>query len=140
MTLKTYSRFDLAKNQLKTAIGLFVSGGDRFSVITLAGAAVVILSRLVTDRGQENFTDISMCHETERGGQPGTRPVYDKGMNYTLFINQIKHMDDDGFIDLDAVGSSLATFRRKNGPEKQDRRESSKEFGARTEIFLEVET
>lgn len=50
MTLKSYTRFELAENQLEAAIGLFGSGGDRFSVISLAGAADVILSRLVLNR------------------------------------------------------------------------------------------
>lgn len=50
MTLKSYTRFELAENQLEAAIGLFGSGADRFSVISLAGAADVILSRLVLNR------------------------------------------------------------------------------------------
>ena len=70
MTLKPYSRFELAENQLEAAIGLFVGGGDRFSTISLAGAADVILSRLVISRGKENFTELSLRHEVERGGQP----------------------------------------------------------------------
>lgn len=112
MTLKSYSRFELAENQLGAAIGLFVSGGDRFSIISLAGAADVILSRLVINRGQENFTEISLRHEVERGGQPGTRETYGKGMNDTLFINQLKHMDDgdDGFIDMDPEACALAAI------------------------------
>ena len=87
MTLKSYSRFELAENQLKAAIGLFVSGGDRFSAVSLAGAADVILSRLVINRWQENFTEFSLRHEVERGGQSETRETYGKGINDTLFIN-----------------------------------------------------
>ena len=112
MTLKSYSRFELAENQLEAAIGLFISGGDRFSIITLAGAADVILSRLVTNRGEENFTEISLRNEVEHGGQPATREVYGKSMNDTLFINQMKHMDDDddGFIDMDPEECALAAI------------------------------
>ena len=57
MTNKVYTRLELAANQLEAAISLFVAGRDRFSVITLAGAADVILSRLVINAGRENFTD-----------------------------------------------------------------------------------
>jgi len=51
MITKTYRRFELAERQLETAIALFVSGGDKFSVITLAGAVDVILCRLILNSG-----------------------------------------------------------------------------------------
>ncbi len=37
MSLRILKRIELAESQLKTAIGLFVSGGDKFSAISLAG-------------------------------------------------------------------------------------------------------
>src|SRR5438270_847536 len=112
MTLKSYSRFELAENQLTAAIGLFVSGGDRFSVISLAGAADVILSRLVINHGQENFTELSLKRELERGGADETREAHGKSMNDTLFINQIKHMDDDedGFITMEPEECALGAI------------------------------
>ena len=112
MTLKPYSRFELAENQLEAAIGLFVSGGDRFSVISLAGAADVILSRLVINRGQENFTELPLKRELECGGADETREAHGKGLNDTLFINQIKHMDDndDGFIDMEPEECALGAI------------------------------
>lgn len=112
MTVKTYSRFELAENQLTAAIGLFVSGGDRFSVISLAGAADVILSRLVLNSGKENFTDHMLRWEVEQGAEPLTREVYGKGMNDTLFINQLKHMDDDdnGVIEIEPEECALAAI------------------------------
>ncbi len=42
MTSKVYSRFEIAVTQLEAAIGLYVSNRDKFSVITLAGAANTI--------------------------------------------------------------------------------------------------
>jgi len=112
VTLKSYSRFELAENQLETAIGLFVSGGDRFSVISLAGAADVILSRLVINHEQKNFTELSLKCELERGGANETREAHGKCMNDALFINQIKHMDDDddGFIDLEPEECALGAI------------------------------
>jgi hypothetical protein len=112
VTLKSYSRFELAENQLEAAIGLFVSGGDRFSVITLAGAADVILSRLVINSGKENFTELILRDEVEQGGQVGTREIHGKEINNTLFINQIRHMDDDddGFIEMEPEECALAAI------------------------------
>jgi hypothetical protein len=113
VTLRTYTRLELASNQLNAAIGLFVSGGDRFSVISLAGAADVILSRLVLNSGQENFTDSVLRSETERGATRKTREEIGRELNDTLFINQLKHMDDDddGYIEFNpqecAIGAIL---------------------------------
>lgn len=112
MTTQTYSRFQLAANQLDTAIGLFVTGGDRFSVITIAGAADVILSRLVIDKGLENFTEYSLRIEVDGGGERVTREVHGKDINDTLFINQLKHMDDDddGFVELNLEDCALGSI------------------------------
>jgi hypothetical protein len=112
MTLQTYSRLDLARNQLRSAIGLFVSRRDRFSVITLAGAADVLLSRLVNNAGLESFTESALRHEVEIGGPAATREEFGKGINDTLFINQLKHMDeeDDGYVDFDPEECALAAI------------------------------
>jgi hypothetical protein len=58
MSIEEYKRFDLAANQLETAIMLFLTGGDKFSAITLAGAADVIFSELVNREEKDNFTDL----------------------------------------------------------------------------------
>lgn len=127
MAVKTYSRFELAENQLTAAIGLFVSGGDRFSVISLAGAADVILSRLVLNSGKENFTDHMLRLEVEKGAEPLTREVFGKGINDALFINQLKHMDDDdnGVIEIEpeecaiaAILKALANYVALSGQQK----------------------
>lgn len=87
MTTKKYTKFELASNQLETAIMLFITGRDRFSVVTLAGAADEIFSQLVTRAGKENFTDIllkdSVC----------SRNNLAKGINEVLAINRLKHFD-----------------------------------------------
>ncbi len=112
MTIRTYSRLELAQNQLEAAIGLFVSGGDRFSTISLAGAADVILSRLLIARGTENFTEFSLRLERERGSDLGSRENHGKELNDTLFINHLKHMDDgdDGFIEMDPDECAIAAI------------------------------
>lgn len=112
MTLKSYTRFELAENQLEAAIGLFVSGGDRFSVISLAGAADVILSRLVLNRGQTNFTEHLLKREANHDNSGATRESFGKSINDTLVINQIKHMDDDedGFINIEPEECALGAI------------------------------
>ena len=57
MTTRTYTRLQIAADRLRAAVSPFIAGRDHFSVITLAGAADVILSRIVLNSGQENFTD-----------------------------------------------------------------------------------
>lgn len=113
MTLKSYSRLELAENQLEAAIGLFVSGLDRFSVISLAGAADVILARLVINSGQNNFTDFSLQQrQTQFSAPDETRESHGKTINSALFINQLKHMDDDedGFIEFEPEECALAAI------------------------------
>ena len=65
MTKKTHKRFDLALNQLKTAIMLYITGSDKCSAITLAGAADVIFSELALREGKENFADIISKEENK---------------------------------------------------------------------------
>ncbi len=114
MSVKTYTRFELAENQLTSAIGLFVSGRDRFSVITLAGAADVLLSRLVMNQGRENFTQLLAKSETENAGTYVAVAAQGRAINDLVFINQLKHMDDgdDGFIDLDSEECALAAISK----------------------------
>lgn len=112
MTIKTYKRLSLAENQLETAIGLFVSDGDKFSVITLAGAADVILCQLVLKSGQENFTDCMIRHHSDDCLSDETRAIHGRQINDTLLINDLKHMDadEDGFIVMDVEECALGAI------------------------------
>ena len=112
MTTRTYNRLELAENQLETAIGLFVSGGNKFSAITLAGAADVILCRLVLNSGQENFTDFMILQSSDDWLSNETRASHGRQINDTLFINDLKHMDDgeDGYIDMDVDECALGAI------------------------------
>lgn len=112
MTIKIYNRLSLTENQLETAIGLFVSGGDKFSVITLAGAADVILCQLVLNSGQENFTDFMIRQHGEDCLSNLNRATHGRQINDTLCINDLKHMDEgeDGFIFMDLEECALGAI------------------------------
>jgi hypothetical protein len=109
MVAQIYQRIDLTVNQLETAIGLFVSGHDRFSVITLAGAADGILSQLVNNKGEETFTEILVKEDDD---QTMTRGKMGNHVNNLLLINSIKHMDkgEDGYVVMDIEQCALATI------------------------------
>lgn len=108
MIKKTYKRFDLAEEQLEAAIVLFCSGSDKFSVITLAGAADVIFNQLVTRQNKDNFTQILMKKEN---GQRSFQEV-GKEINNLLGINTIKHLNpgDDEHVTIDVDECALAAI------------------------------
>ncbi|NKI97569.1 hypothetical protein [Rhizobacter sp. SG703] len=103
--MKTYTRLQIAENQLRAAMGLFMTGRDRFSVITLAGAADVILTQLSIKAGNEPFTAELLAKHIAEGGEVETRETHGKKVNDILYINHCKHMDDDedGYVELDNV-------------------------------------
>lgn len=112
MNARTYTRFELAHNQLEAAIALYITNRDRLSAITLAGAADVILSQLVLRSGKPNFTDLVLQKNIEAGRGAVTREVFGKEVNDTLFINQLKHFDDDAqeVVELDVDECALAAI------------------------------
>lgn len=112
MNTRQYTRFELAHNQLEAAIALYITNRDRLSAITLAGAADVILSQLVLRAGAPNFTDQMLEREIVAGRTAITREIFGKEINDMLFINQLKHFDDDAqeFIELDIDECALASI------------------------------
>jgi hypothetical protein len=110
MTLQTYQRFDLAARQLETAIGLFIGGHDKFSVITLAGAADGILSQLVNNVQQKTFIEI-LADESD-DDNTASRSAMGEHVNKILFINAVKHMDegDDGYVTMDIDQCALGAI------------------------------
>ena len=114
MTIGKYNKIDLATNQLETAIGLFVSGGDKFSVITLAGAADVILCQLVLNQKKENFTEYSLRISAIGSDVEETKESHGRAINDVLHINDLKHMDkhEDGLVVMDVEGCALAAIAK----------------------------
>jgi hypothetical protein len=86
-----YRRLDLAARKLETAVWLFFEGCDRFSVITLAGAASGILTQLVLDAGKQPFADYGRLLAKEYTGTEPKRGRYIRDVNVRLGIDLIKH-------------------------------------------------
>lgn len=114
MNARKYTRFELAHSQLEAAIALYITNRDRLSAITLAGAADVILSQLVLRSGKSNFTDSLLKKDIEAGRSAVTREILGKEVNDMLFINQLKHFDDDAqeMIELDVDECALAAIMK----------------------------
>ena len=112
--MKTHSKLDIATEQLRSAVFLFCSGRDRFSAITLAGAADVILSQLLLNAGRQNFNDHLMRADAEQTGVMPTRAAHGREVNDMLSINAFKHMDpgDDDHIEADVLIDSLAAVSK----------------------------
>lgn len=98
-----YLRLDLAARQLETAAWMFLDGKDRFSVITLAGAASAILTQLVINAGKQPFADYGRLIAKEYTGIEPTRGKYIRHVNMLLGIDVLKHHapNDPTTIDLD---------------------------------------
>jgi hypothetical protein len=111
MAAQIYERLDLATNQLETAVGLLIGGHDRFSVITLAGAADGILTQMVSNRGEKTFTELLARKDHDK---TMTLSRMGSHVNTILFINELKHMDkrEDGYVVMDAEECALATIMK----------------------------
>lgn len=112
--MKSHSKFDIATKQLESAIGLFVSDRDKFSAITLAGAADTIFNQFLLDQGKENFTDHSRKMEAEKTGVLHTLGEHGKEINDTLRINALKHLDrnEDEYVEMDLDECALAAISK----------------------------
>lgn len=106
--MMTHQRFQLAANQLETAIMLFLTNIDKLSAIILAGAADVIFCELVNRDGMKNFTDLLREKEKEQR----EREEVGKEINNLLRINALKHFDkgDPEHVELDVDECSVASI------------------------------
>ncbi|HTW39040.1 MAG TPA: hypothetical protein VMD49_10770 [Steroidobacteraceae bacterium] len=97
-----YHKLDLAARQLETAVWMFLESKDRFSVITLAGAASGILMQLVLNAGKLPFADYGRLIIREQSGVMPTREKYNKRVSDLFGINVLKHhaADDPPIVEL----------------------------------------
>ena len=119
-----YHKHDIARAQLETAVSIILTGQDRSSAITLAGAASSILDTLVKRAGKETFVDYARrVHEAQVGFTPKRRS-YAHHVDQRLGVIAHKHLapDDPDTVDLDlekaavdAVSRAIFDFITLNG-------------------------
>jgi hypothetical protein len=112
MAEATYSKFDIASNQLESAIGMFVSSRDRFSVITLAGAADSIFIELVRRAGKKDFSEYVQAVSEAKGEKTPSLSTVRSHINDVLQINAVKHFGagDPESITLDSDQCALGAI------------------------------
>jgi len=98
-----FHKSEIAKLQLQTAVGIFLSGLDRSSVITLAGAASGLLDSLVRRAGKEPFVDYARRIHCATVGHTPKRRSYAHHIDKRLGVIAHKHLakDDPETVDLD---------------------------------------
>ena len=84
-------KHDIAQEQLRTAVALFLKKVDYSSVITLAGAASGILHTLVKRSGKETFLDYARRIHNELVGHTPTRSKYSNHINTKLGVIAHRH-------------------------------------------------
>lgn len=116
MGLENHKIIDLAEDQLRSSICLFFKG-DLVSSVTLAGAADVLLCRLVENQGEENFT----AHVLKLESDPDkTISQMGREINDMFHINALKHLDskEDSTVTMNlrdaAVGAILKALPNYN--------------------------
>ena len=104
MAKSKYQRIDLAAQQLERAVVMFLQGQDRFSVITLAGAASGILTQLVLNAKKQPFVDYARLIQSKYFG-PTTPPrdKFNRHINDQFGIHALRHhaANDPPTIDMD---------------------------------------
>ena len=98
MTPSEFKKFDIATLQLETALHLYLDGKDRFSVITLAGAAEEILGKELLSRGKDNALDTDKALTSAVSQAFFGLPVSSKAVAEIAnrARNQLKHLDPGG--------------------------------------------
>ena len=97
MAEKTYERLDLAKEQLDTALALFLDQRNYSSAITLSGAAEEIFGRALTAKGGTSALDSSYRSMAEFHRMLGDTE-FDKRVFITkenLARDALKHLQED---------------------------------------------
>jgi len=109
MSLEQHSIFKLAAVQLQTAIALFIYGEEKFSVITLAGAADVLLSQLVKNQNKEAFLETLQKEEIDVSEKDLPLGKYARKIHDMLFVNAMKHLDadEDRYVTMDVDSCAL---------------------------------
>jgi hypothetical protein len=91
---QTFEKSELAKEQLRTAIWLFLNGIDFTSAITLAGASGNILHALVEQQSKQPALEYCRLLCSKLVGHVPGRSKYLKHFGDLTGINRLKHMSE----------------------------------------------
>ncbi|QQG36637.1 MAG: hypothetical protein HYS17_02355 [Micavibrio aeruginosavorus] len=110
---RTFEKSELAKDQLRTAIWLFLNRIDFASAITLAGAAGNILHALVEHQNKQPTLEYGRLLCSKLIGHVPGRSKYLKNFGDLTGINRLKHMSaecpDTIEIDLEKCAETAIT-------------------------------
>lgn len=111
---KAYSKSDVAKEQLRTAIWLFLNRIDFSSAITLAGASGNILHKLVEGNRKQPVLEFTRLLCDKLIGSVPARTKYLKHFGDMTGINSLKHMslDSPDTIEIDLEKSAEIAITR----------------------------
>ncbi len=111
---RTYEKSELAKQQLTSAIWLFLNGIDFSSAITLAGAAGNILHSLVEHQSKQPTLEYARLLCRKLVGYVPKRSKYLKHFGDLTGINSLKHMSVGGAdtIEIDLEDSAEMAITR----------------------------
>jgi hypothetical protein len=118
------NKFDIAREQLITALSIFFNQNNYSSVITLAGAASGILSELVRREGKQPFLDYARDIHLKHYGYIPKRVSYSHHIAKTMGISAHKHLSltDPDEISLDieyqayqALVQAIADYKTLKG-------------------------
>ncbi|MCA8494017.1 hypothetical protein [Burkholderia arboris] len=104
MTVQTCNRVDLAREQLETAITVFLERQSYAAVITLASAAERVMGQALRHAGQQavmdwKFEAADLVHTTLHG-RPLARKTFNDAEN--RIGNVLRHFDETDAPDFDA--------------------------------------
>lgn len=125
---KTYHVSQIAQHQLRTAVGLFLSGVDYASVITLAGASGEILSGILLKKGKQPFSETARHIYHSIHGEMPRKKSYKHKIHKSFGISHLKHMGkgDEEFIEIDledcalkSLIASMGDYVKLNGSQEQ---------------------
>jgi hypothetical protein len=109
----TFSKLEIARSQLETAVEILLNRQCSSAVITLAGAASTILDELVRREKKETFLDYSIRIREATSGKTPKKKSYKHHIEKLLGVIAHKHMaitDSDHIeLDLERMAADVTT-------------------------------
>ncbi len=111
--MPTFSKLEIARSQLETAVEILLNRQCLSAVITLAGASSTILDELVRREKKETFLDYSIRIREATSGKTPKKQSYKHHIEKLLGVIAHKHMaitDSDHIeLDLERMAADVTT-------------------------------